>query len=594
MSYIIYVGFFIGGDRVDNDIINNIRKSVDIVDVISKYVPLVARGKNYFGVCPFHDDHSPSMSVSKDKQIYKCFSCGATGNVFNFIQDYENVSFKEALKILADMAGISVSGLDIKSTKKDVNKSLYDIYELSSKLYINNLNTNYGVAAKEYLHNRGITDDLIREFEIGLSLKEKDLLTRLLVKKGFSNKDMVDSGLIVKSDYGYSDIYANRIMFPLYDVAGKIVGYSGRIYNGEDTSKYINTRETAIFKKGEILYNYHRAKESCRKKNVVIITEGFMDVIRCHSVGVTNVVAAMGTAFTKEHVMLIRKLARDVILCFDGDKAGAKATESCINLLLEYNITPKVVRLPEDLDPDEFILKYGKDKFIDMINNPINIMDFKLSYLKNDKDLTSSVDMSSYVNSVIDELKKIDDDILREISLKKISEESKLDIDFLRDKLDSAQVVKEVKPISNNVVSDRYDKAQMNLIYYMLNNEEVVHMYDNQVTYMPNDLYRKLATYISCFYKENGYVNVSDLMTYLSNYEGMREAVSKVLDLNLKDDYTKSEINDYIFVIKDYNIKNEISRLEIELRGATSTEKKASIAQRMVELRKMEQERSYD
>ena len=594
MSYIIYVGFFIGGDRVDNDVINNIRKSVDIVDVISKYVPLVARGKNYFGVCPFHDDHSPSMSVSKDKQIYKCFSCGATGNVFNFIQDYENVSFKEALKILADMAGISVSGLDIKSTKKDVNKSLYDIYELSSKLYINNLNTNYGVGAKEYLHNRGITDDLIREFEIGLSLKEKDLLTRLLVKKGFSNKDMVDSGLIVKSDYGYSDIYSNRIMFPLYDVSGKIVGYSGRIYNGEDTSKYINTRETAIFKKGEILYNYHRAKESCRKKNVVIITEGFMDVIRCHSVGVTNVVAAMGTAFTKEHVMLIRKLARDVILCFDGDRAGAKATESCINLLLEYNITPKVVRLPENLDPDEFILKYGKDKFIDMLNNPINIMDFKLSYLKNDKDLTSSVDMSSYVNSVIDELKKIDDDILREISLKKISEESKLDIDFLRDKLDSAQVVKEVKPVVTNTVSDRYDKAQMNLIYYMLNNEEVVHMYDNQVTYMPNDLYRKLATYISCFYKENGYVNVSDLMTYLSNYEGMREAVSKVLDLNLKDDYTKNEINDYIFVIKDYNIKNEISRLEVELRGATSTEKKASIAQRMVELRKMEQERSYD
>ena len=580
---------------MDNDVINEIRKSVDIVDVISKYVPLVARGKNFFGVCPFHDDHSPSMSVSKDKQIYKCFSCGATGNVFNFIQDYENISFPEALKILADMAGISVSGLNVKSSKQDTNKALYDIYEVSSKLYINNLSTNYGIKAKEYLHNRGINDDLIREFEIGLSLKEKDLLTRLLVKKGFSNKDMLDSGLIIKNDYGYSDIYSNRIMFPLYDVSGKIVGYSGRIYNGEDTSKYINTRETAIFKKGEILYNYHRAKESCRKKNVVIITEGFMDVIRCHSVGVTNVVAAMGTAFTKEHVMLIRKLARDVILCFDGDKAGAHATESCINLLLEYNITPKVVRLPENLDPDEFILKYGKDKFIDMLNNPINIMDFKLSYLKNDKDLTSSVDMSSYVNSVIEELKKIDDDILREISLKKISEESKLDIDFLRDRLDTTEVLKEVKPVIKKVNNvDKYDKAQMNLIYYMLNNDDVVHMYDNYVTYMPNDVYRKLATYISCFYKENGYVNVSDLMTYLSNYEGMREAVSNVLSLNLKDDYTKSEINDYIFVIKDYNIKNEISRLEVEQRSETNRDNKLKIAQRIVDLKKMEQERSYD
>lgn len=580
---------------MDNDIINNIRKSVDIVDVISKYVPLVSRGKNFFGVCPFHDDHSPSMSVSKDKQIYKCFSCGATGNVFNFIQDYENVSFKEALKILADMAGISVGGLSLKSNKNDINKNLYDIYDVSSKLYINNLNTNYGLRAKEYLHNRGITDDLIREFQIGLSLHEKDLLTRLLIKKGFSNKDMVDSGLVVKNDYGYSDIYSNRVMFPLYDVSGKIVGYSGRIYNGEDTSKYINTRETAIFKKGEILYNYHRAKESCRKKNVVIITEGFMDVIRCHSVGVTNVVAAMGTAFTKEHVMLIRKLARDVILCFDGDQAGAKATFSCINLLLEYNITPKIVRLPDNLDPDEYILKYGKDRFISLLSNPINIMDFKLSYLKNNKDLASSTDMSDYVNSVLGELRKIDDDILREISLKKISEESKLDIDFLRDKLDYSIVRRNDVVQKKNVdVVSRYDKAQMYLIYYMLNNQDVVSMYDKYVTFMPNDKYRKLATYISCFYKENGYVNVADLMTYLSNYDGMLDVVSEILALDLKDEYTKSEINDYIFVIKDYNIKNEISRLQIEQRKSNDNEQKVLIAQKIVELKKMEQERSYD
>lgn len=578
---------------MDNNVINEVRKSVDIVDVISRYVPLVSRGKNYFGVCPFHDDHSPSMCVSKEKQIYTCFSCGASGNVFNFIEDYENVSFPEALKILADMAGISVSGISV-SKSRDVNKSLYDIYDVSSKLYINNLNTNYGVKAKDYLRNRGIDDNLIREFQIGLSLHEKDLLTRLLVKKGFSNKDMVDSGLIVKSDYGYSDIYSNRIMFPLYDVSGRIVGYSGRIFNGEDTSKYINTRETPIFKKGELLYNYHRAKESCRKKNVVIITEGFMDVIRCHSIGVTNVVAAMGTAFTKDHVMLIRKLARDVILLFDGDQAGAKATESCINLLLEYNITPRVVRLPENLDPDEYILKYGKDKFISLIDNPINIMDFKLSYLKSNKDLSSSVDMSSYVSGVIDELKKIDDDILREITLKKVSEESNLSIDFLRDKLGNVEVFKihPIKIVHN--FTDRYDKAQMYLLYYMLNNDWVVSMYDDNVVFMPNDNYRKLATYISCFYKEYGYVNIADVMTYLSNYEGMNKIVSDVLSLDLKDKCDKNEINDYIFVIKDYNIKNEISRLQAEIKGVTDNVRKIEIAQRIVDLKKMEQERSYD
>jgi len=578
---------------VDN--INEIRNSIDIVDVISKYVPLALRGKNYFGVCPFHDDHSPSMSVSKDKQIYKCFSCGATGNVFNFVMDYENVSFPEALKILSDITGISITGVNVKSSHKEVNKNLYDIYDVSSKLYINNLNTSYGVNAKEYLHNRGINDDLIREFDIGLSLKERDLLTRLLVKKNFSEKDMLDSGLIVRNDYGLSDIYINRIMFPLYDVSGKIVGYSGRIYNGEDTSKYINTRETAIFKKGEMLYNYHRAKESCRKKNVVIITEGFMDVIRLHSVGITNVVAAMGTAFTKDHVKLIRKLARDVILLFDGDEAGAHATLSCSDLLLQYNISPKIVRLPENLDPDEYILKYGKNRFNDLLDNPINVMDFKLSYLKNNKDLNSSVDAANYVNSVIEALRKIDDETLVEISLKKLSEESKLDIEFLRDRLSSIEEVKEVKPVVKEKKEiDKFDKAQMWLIYYMFNYDYAVEMYDKEVTYMPNDKFRKLATYISCFYKEHGFVKVADLITYLYEFDGMKEVVSDILSLDLPDKCTKQDIKDCIFTIRDYNIKNEISRLQKEQRNETDKFKKLEIGKKIVELKMKEQERLYD
>ena len=586
------------------DNINEIRNSIDIVEVISKYVPLAPHGKNYFGVCPFHDDHSPSMSVSKEKQIYKCFSCGATGNVFNFVMDYENVSFPEALKILSDITGISINGINIKSSHNDTNKKLYEIYDTSSKLYINNLSTNYGVSAKDYLHNRGITDDLIREFDIGLSLKERDLLTRLLVKKNFSNKDMLDSGLVVRNDYGFSDIYINRIMFPLYDVSGKIVGYSGRIYSDEDIAryknnheipKYINTRETAIFKKGELLYNYHRAKESCRKKNFVIITEGFMDVIRLHCVGITNVVAAMGTAFTKEHIKLIRKLARDVILCFDGDEAGAHATLSCIDLLQEYNIVPKIIRLPENLDPDEYILKYGKDRFNDLLDNPINVMDFKLSYFKNNKDLTSSVDAANYVNSVIDALKKIDDKVLVEISLKKLSEESKLDIDFLRDRLSSFEEVKKVEPIVKEKKQiDMYDKAQMWLIYYMFNNDFAVEMYDKEVTYMPNDKFRKLATYISCFYKEHGFVNVADLITYLYEFDGMKEVVSEVISLNLPDKCNKNDIKDCIFTIRDYNIKNEISRLQKEQRNETDKLKKLEIGKKIVELKIKEQERLYD
>lgn len=579
---------------MDTEIINKIRESVNIVDVISKYVSLTPKGKNFFGVCPFHSDHSPSMSVSPEKQIYRCFSCGASGNVFTFVQDFEHVSFREALKIVGDIAGIPISGVNIKSKKKDVNKSLFDIYEISSKFYINNLNTNFGLKAKEYLHNRKIDDELIKTFDIGLSLKDRDVLTRLLVKKNFSEKDMIDSGLIVKSDYGYTDIYCNRIMFPLYDITGKIVGYSGRIYNGEDTSKYINTRETAIFKKGEILYNYHRAKEECRRTNTVIITEGFMDVIRCYSVGVKNVVAAMGTAFTKEHVMLIRRLARNVILMFDGDSAGAKATEACINLLLEYNITPKVIRLPENLDPDEYVLKYGEKRFLSIINNPINIMEFKLSYIKQDLDLNNSVDAASYVSGVINELKKIDDDILKEISLKKLSEETHLDIEFLRDRLDTDAPKVELKPQKKDEKKQsKYDKAQMYLIYYMLKSEEVIKMYDEKVTYMPNDLYRKLAYYISCFYKEYGYINIADIITYLSEYDGMVRVVGEIEGLSLKDDFTEKEIDDYIFTIKECSVKSEIARLQIDLKNEVDNLKKAEIGMKIFELKKMEQEERY-
>ena len=582
---------------MDTDVINKVRESVDIVDVISKYVTLSPRGKNYLGVCPFHSDHSPSMSVSKEKQIYKCFSCGVAGNVFTFVQEFEHVSFMEALKILGDMAGIPINGVNIKTRNKEENKSLYDIYEISSKFYINNLNTNYGVSAKDYLHGRGITDDLIKEFDIGLSLSERELLTKLLVKKDFKYEDMIDSGLIVKSDYGYSDIYFNRIMFPLYDITGRIVGFSGRKYNNEDTSKYINTRETKIFKKGELLYNYHRAKEECRITNTVIITEGFMDVIRLYSVGIKNVVAIMGTAFTKEHILLIRRLARNVVLMFDGDNAGAKATETCINLLLEYNITPKVVRLPENLDPDEYILKYGKDSIIEKIDNPINIMDFKLSYLKSDKDLTSTVDIAAYVNEVIGELKKQQDEVLRELSIRKLSEETKLDIEFLKDKVGKLEKkverLEKQEHINREKHYNKYDKAQQYLLFYMLKSGEVINMYDEKVTYMPNETYRKLAYYISCFYKDYGYIKVADLITYLNDYSGMNSVVGDIVGLNLKDDFSKREIDDYIFTIKECSVKSEIDRLKKELLSEIDVKKKTSIGMKIYELKKMEQEERY-
>lgn len=562
--------------------INEIRNSVNIVDVISSYIPLTPKGKNYFGVCPFHDDNNPSMSVSPSRQIYKCFSCGATGTVFKFIMDYENVSFLEAVKKVADMGGISVNiG---KVTKKQNHTELHQIYDLSLKFYINNLNTVGGKEAKEYLKNRNIDEETIKEFQIGLSLKH-DVLSKILIKK-FKPDEVLKSGLVGKNDYGYYDLFYDRIMFPLYDLNGNPVAYSGRIYNKQDTSKYFNTRETEIFKKGELLYNYHRAKDIARKKNQIIIMEGFMDVIRAYTVDIKNVIAMMGTAVTETQAHLIKRMAKDIILCFDGDEAGAKATMSCSNELLKIGVTPKIIRLEDNLDPDEYIQKYGKDAFQRKIDNPVSVMDFKLSYLKNGKDLTSSEGEAKYISEVITELNKIDDDILKDLTIKKIVTEMNIDEDIIRKHLEVKSKPKPKPKTQIEIKTDKYEKAESALIYYMLKSPEVITMYNKKVTYIPNREYRQLAREISSFYKNFGFINEADFIDYIECDKDLMETISKINKQNTKETYSLEEIEDYINVIRDYNVKEEIKRLTNKMKNLTDPLDKAKIAEEIVGLKK--------
>ena len=561
--------------------LNEIRNSVNIVDIISSYINLSPKGKNYFGVCPFHVDNNPSMSVSPDKQIYKCFSCGATGTVFKFIMDYENITFKEAVQKVADIGGIQI---EIHQTKKrKENNTLYDIYNLSLKYYINNLNTPKGKEAKEYLKKRNINEDIVKEFQIGLSLTDNNILANILTKK-FKEKDILKTGLIGKSDYGYYDLFRDRIMFPLYDLKGKVIAYSGRIYNKKDNSKYFNTRETEIFKKGELLYNYHRAKDIARRKNQIIIMEGFMDVIRAHSVNIKNVIATMGTAVTSTQANLIKRMAKEIILCFDGDEAGAKATKSCAEELNKIGVTPKVVRLEENLDPDEYIQKYGKEAFQRKIDNPINIMDFELDYLKQGKNLESAEDTAEYINQIIKEINKIDDEILKEVTIKKIVDETKIDENIIRNHLDKKTKKIPKKEIKQNLT--KYEKAEKNLIYYMLNSEDVIREYDKNVTYMPDREYRLLAREISTFYKNYGQMNEADFIDYIEGDKELTQTIKKVNQNMLSENYTEEEIKDYIKAIKEYNIKDAIERMQEKMKKQTDPLKKAEIAQQIINLKK--------
>ena len=564
---------------MDNNLLNEIRNKVDIVDVISSYLPLTPKGKNYFGVCPFHDDHSPSMSVSKEKQIYTCFSCGATGNVFKFIEDYENISFMEAVKKCADIAGVEVN---IKG-KSDYNRyqSLYDIYELSQKFYQNNINSALGKKAKEYLYSRNLNDEVIKEFGIGLSLGDRDILTKMLLKK-FSEDDLFKSGLVNEGEYDLYDVYHNRIMFPLYSLNGQVIGYNGRVYNGEKENKYVNSKETPIFKKRELLYNYHRAKEFCRTSKKVIIVEGPMDVIRLYTIGVKNVVAALGTAFGPEQAILIRKLNSEVILMYDGDDAGLKGTKITIEELEKIGIQPKIVRLEDNMDPDEYILTKGSNMMLNKLANPMNIMEFKSSLLKVNTNLNNSEDLARYANNMIKEISKIDDEVLREISINKLSEETKLDIKFIKDKILSLKPVEKVNVVSKPVKLSKYEKSEQALLYYMLRNNMVIKAYDKKITHMPTERYRRLAFQINYFYKQHGYIDVAELLIDLRDDEDAVKTIGEVNILNLNEECDMDAINDYLNNIREYNEKLEVTKYKQELKQELDLNKKIELAKKAI------------
>lgn len=558
---------------INNDIINEIRNKSDIVSVISNYVPLTKRGKNYFGVCPFHDDHSPSMSVSPEKQIYTCFSCGATGNVFTFVSEYEHISFIEAVKLLGNKLGYNLTTHE----KIDTKSEDYKIYEIASKFYQNNLSSSLGKKAIEYLLNRGIDRDTIKKFGIGLSLS-KSTLTDLLINKGIKLDKLIELGL---SNTMSNDLFLNRIMFPLYDLSGNVVAFSGRIYNMKDSSKYINTKETTIFKKGNLLYNYHNAREHLKKNDYVIIMEGFMDVIRASIVGINNCVATMGTAFTKEQANIIRKMTDNVILCFDGDKAGEEATISAIKVLEGIGINPKIIRLEDDLDPDEYIIKNGKDAFRSKIDKAINVIEYKLSLLKKDKNFNNLEDISEYIDNSIKELVKVDDDILVELTLKKFETEYKIDYEILKKKYETYNNKKNIKEIKAVKVNKKgltiYEKAERSLIYYMLRSADVLTLVEHNISYFPTMEIRYLSNEIIDFYHKYGKIDVADFISFISSKEDLLKVLYEIINMDMKDEYTNLEIEDYISVIKKYFKKDKISKLEKSLKEETDPLKQAQI-----------------
>lgn len=576
-------------EKIPYDTILDIQRKVDIVSVIGEYLPLEQRGKNYFAVCPFHDDHNPSMSISKEKQIYTCFVCGASGNVFNFVSNYEKVSFSKAVSIVASKIGIKIDSSYEEKDTISPNQKYYDIFNLANKYYQNNINTVYGKEAIKYLNNRKLDDDVIKNFEIGLSFDDNGL-SKLLESKKYLKEDINLIGLCgIKGNFTY-DIFRNRIMFPIHDSEGRTIGFSGRIYTNSGENKYVNSKESIVFKKGNTLYNYSRAIKYVREKKQVIIVEGFMDVIRLYTVGIKNVVATMGTAITKEHASLIRRLSSDVVLCFDGDKAGEKATVSAIEALEKIDIEPKVIRLEDDLDPDEYILKKGFDLFLTHLKNATSSFEFKINKNKKNINFNDATEVSNYINESVKELSKINDKIVYELTIKKLSKQTGVDVETIESLIDKKEEKKKIiitKPVYNNK-KNRYIKAEEYLIYYMLRDIDTIKIYKNNVSYLSNRLLSRIACEIEDFYDKKNYIDVTDFTVFLQDKTDLINEVLKIDSLMLPNKVSNDQIYDYVKTIDNGVLKNEINHIKEKIEKEDSVAKKVELLKKLAELKKKE------
>lgn len=404
--------------------IKQVIDQTDVVSVVERYLPLKKEGKNYKGLCPFHSEKTPSFVVSPEKKLAKCFGCGGGGTIIDFVMQIENIDFNQALTKLANEAGIKISNAKTQEINP-VIKRYYDIMNSSLEFYDKYLeSTEDGKKALDYLKNRGIDDEILKNFKIGLAPNIGNTLYRVLKEYGYYELDMEDLGLVSQNEKGYHDVFSRRIMFPIMNESGNVVAYSGRIYDpkDKDNPKYINSPETPIFKKNEILFNLNLAKGYIRKNNRVLLHEGQMDVIASYKSGVKEAVCTLGTAITQNHVRTLKKYTSNVVIAYDGDKAGIKASKKAIGLFLQAGFNVRLVLFPDGMDPDEYVLKYGKDGYLKYLNE--NLMDayeyeFNVAFIG--KDLKDSIVVEAVKSEIFQMMNNLPSNTLKEEYLNKLA-----------------------------------------------------------------------------------------------------------------------------------------------------------------------------
>ena len=454
--------------RYSDEIIEEVRQNNDIVDIISQYVHLTRKGRNYFGLCPFHSEKSPSFSVSPDRQIFHCFGCGVGGNVYTFLMKIEGITFKEALEQLAERANIQLPKLEnnADTAKEELKAKVYKVNEFTAEFYHQNLYKPTAKIGQEYVKKRKMNKETLEAYRIGFSGKF-DELYKALKAQGFGEKEILESGLVNKNDNGtYIDRYRNRLMFPICDVRGKVIAFGGRILDDSKIKdpkfpqpKYINSPENVVYSKGRHLFGLNVAKKDSAKK--LLIVEGYMDVISLHQRGVTNVVGALGTALTEQQGWLLRKSTEQVILGFDADGAGQTAIARSMEILQKMGCDMRVLQIEGAKDPDEYIVKFGEGRFRLAMDNAISLVGFKVKNLKKDLNLENTGDKIKFLNEIAKILSKVENTMEREIYIEKIAQGYNISKEAIyaevnkliynNTKEDKVLQSREIKPVRENI-----------------------------------------------------------------------------------------------------------------------------------------------
>ncbi|ALS38113.1 DNA primase [Enterococcus rotai] len=602
--------------RIPQEVIEEVRQRTNIVDVVGQYVQLKKSGKNYMGLCPFHEERSPSFSVAEDKQIFHCFGCGKGGTVFNFLQEIEGISFPESVRRVAELEQIPVNIDWVNTTDSDTaenihNRKLIELHKKAADLYHHVLmNTQIGEPALNYLLERGLTKELIETFKIGFAPQKRDFLSQVFQNETVAEQLSKESGLFIQRDNGeFLDRFYQRVMFPINDDRGNVIAFSGRLlktedFPGDDMPKYLNSPETVLFNKRDTLFNFDKARKEIRKENTVFLFEGFMDVIAAWQAGITSGVASMGTSLTNEQIRKLERVAKELVVCYDGDTAGVEATNRAISLLSEHSrFQLSIVSIPEKLDPDEYLRKYGNDSFRELaLHGRETVFSFKMQYHRLTRNMNNEKEQLDYVNDLLQELMLVQSPLERDRYLNQLAQEFQLSFHSLEeqlkqletkqrstkrrerqqqnvpppqtyeidDMLEPPEMLEEMSTpsVQNKLPLTKVEKAERTLLYRLMNEQSI----RNQLIQLPefsfaHDQYQELYLLLDSYMSIHSDFQLADFIDYLKE-----ETIKKLaIDISLQtisEESSEREITDVIRVIENSSLEDQIAEKQLQKKEA--------------------------